>query len=70
MDILMVYWNSVWANSRRDRSSLLADHSSAELQAYERRLRASKRRPGGAEIVSLADRARLTDRPGAATRAD
>lgn len=38
MDILMIYWKSVWAHSQRDASSLLARHSSAEMDAYERRL--------------------------------
>lgn len=38
MDILMIYWKSVWAHSHRDASSLLAGHSSAEMDAYERRL--------------------------------
>ena len=43
MDILMIYWNSVWTNSKRDRASLLAGHSGAELQAYERALHGTPR---------------------------
>ena len=38
MDILMIYWNSVWTNSQRETVSLLADHSSDEMRAFERRL--------------------------------
>lgn len=53
MDILMIYWNSVWANSRRRSASLLADHSSAEMQAYERRLRAADRHPSGAAPLRM-----------------
>lgn len=41
MDILMIYWKSVWAHSHRNASSLLARHSSAEMDAYERRLHPS-----------------------------
>jgi hypothetical protein len=41
MDILMIYWKSVWAHSHRDASRVLARHSSAEMDAYERRLHSS-----------------------------
>jgi hypothetical protein len=53
MDILMVYWNSVWSHSQRDRSSLLSQHSNAELDAYERRLQPRKRRAGEATVVRI-----------------
>ena len=43
MNILMIYWNSVWTNSRRDNVSLLADRSGADLKAYRRALRAGRR---------------------------
>ena len=43
MDILMIYWNSVWTNSQRDRASLLSKHSGAELRAFERVLHGSPR---------------------------
>ena len=42
MDNLMIHWNSVWTNSRRDTMSLLADHGRAEMKAYERVLHPSK----------------------------
>ena len=38
MDILMIYWNSVWAHGRPDPVSFLSNHSSAEMRAFERRL--------------------------------
>lgn len=53
MDILMVYWNSVWSHSQRDRTSLLSQHSSAELDAYERRLHSRKGRADGASVVRI-----------------
>lgn len=53
MDILMVYWNSVWSHSQRDRSSLLSQHSTAELDAYERRLHPPKRRAGESSVVHI-----------------
>jgi len=53
MDILMIYWNSVWSHSQRDRSSLLLRHSSAEMAAYERRLHRPKDRMGGASVVHI-----------------
>lgn len=53
MDILMVYWNSVWSNSQRDRTSLLSRHSSAELEAYERRLQQPKRRAHESNVVHV-----------------
>ncbi len=43
MNILMIYWNSVWTSSKRDRASLLAGHSGAELRAFERALHDSPR---------------------------
>lgn len=53
MDILMIYWKSVWSHSRQDRSSLLSRHSGAELDAYERRLHQPKRRAGGSSVVHI-----------------
>ena len=38
MDILMIYWNSVWAHGQPEPASFLSHHSSAEMRAFERRL--------------------------------
>jgi hypothetical protein len=53
MDILMIYWNSVWSNSRRDTSNLLASHSGAELEAYERRLHPRKALASKSNVVHI-----------------
>ncbi len=53
MDILMIYWNSVWSHGRRDRSSALSRHSSAELAAYERRLHRPNERTGATNVVRI-----------------
>ena len=56
MDILMIYWNSVWTNSRRDTASLLADHSGAELEAYERALHPARKPARTGDRPGLRDR--------------
>ncbi len=55
MDILMIYWNSVWADSRRDSASLLADHSGGELEAYERALHPASKPARGGDGPGLRD---------------
>jgi len=63
MDILMIYWNSVWAPGRPAPSSFLSDHSSAEMKTFERRLRPSQEEnEARSKQQRLAGRRRTVDR--------
>ena len=64
MDILMIYWNSVWAHGRPNPASFLADHSSTEMRAFERRLHPTPEDMRAQSALHLADRRWRLDHPG------
>lgn len=64
MDILMIYWNSVWTDSRRDTASLLGSHSGAELAAYERALGVAARPAAAGSGPGLGGRTRTREPSG------
>ena len=62
MDILMIYWNSVWAHGQPDPVSFLSDHSSAEMRAFERRLHPSPEEVKAQSALHLMGRRWTIDR--------
>ena len=62
MDILMIYWNTVWSHGQPEPVSFLADHSSAEERAFERRLHPSPAEVKRQSALHLAGRRWTIDR--------
>jgi hypothetical protein len=62
MDILMIYWNSVWAHGQPDPTSFLSNHSSAETRAFERRLHPTQAEVKAQRTLHLMGRRWTVDR--------
>ena len=70
MDILMIYWNSVWAHGQPNSASFLSDHSSAETTAFERRLQPAHEEVEVQTALHLTGRRRPIGRGASGRRAD
>lgn len=62
MDIMRIYWNSVWAHGRPGPASFLADHGGAEVSALERRPHPAKEEVEAQTAPHLDGRRRTADR--------